>query len=221
MAMPAFKESLEQSAQSFDEGFPLVQMISEMIKKSISGDTEFFANSPLAKRKGSMARSSGDKRKETTRRGLAARGLEQTGAGQATLNDQESQTSSAVLDAMLSEMGRYLDVAPQFALGLTGQAQQTSSRLAGVEQQREGSDPFNSILPMLITTAATAAGTAFGGPLGGAAGAMLGGLVSGAAFGGKSGAGFGGGGGTDLGRSWMGPTPGNVTDVSIGGGFVS
>lgn len=112
-------EGLKQSKQRSAATMPVLEQMSAMIQSALKGDIDKFASSPIAQRKSSMTQQAGDRRKAGAQRQLATKGLDKSGAGMAYVNDIDAQTSGAVLDSVLSEMTRYLDIAPGFA-GMAG-----------------------------------------------------------------------------------------------------
>jgi hypothetical protein len=202
----------------FGAGFPVVDMLSNLIRTALSGDVGQFENRQVGQRRAAATRRAGTKAQESTRRNLAARGLEGSSAGQAALTNIGLETDAQVFDSLISELTMFQNMAPGFGLGATGQGQQAMATAANMESRREASDPWKQILPMLMTTLGTAAGGAIGGPFGAAAGGGLASMFS------RMFSGGGGGGGytptgEDYSRSGYGPAP--VNPPGIGGGFVS
>lgn len=208
-AGPAERQSREQGQRAFNTAAPMIEQLSFLISKALGGDTSFFESSGLGQRKASQTAQAGAQQQERTRQRLSSQGLEQTGAGQAALQDMEGKTNAAVLDAILGEMERYINIAPQFSLGLANVGTQGTATAAQAEANRgRGSD---ALWGSLIGSLGMATGAILGGPIGAGLGAGIASLFTSAPPP-----------PTNMSNSWMGVTPPkNVQDVSIGGGFVT
>lgn len=186
------KDRAGREKQAFETGLPVMQQLAQMVQRALKGDIGEFLDSPVAQRKASATGSAGAKRRESTRTALAGRGLENTGAGQAALQDIDAETSGAVLDAALSEVNRYLGMASGFAGGLSaggggggggggnlaGYAALENERTAAAGRRKQ--ELGSSLGAAVGTTAGAVLGTTIFPGVGTLAGAMLGASLGGA-----------------------------------------
>lgn len=186
-------EQNQRSRKTFEATSPVLEQMSQLIQSALKGDVDQFAKSPIAQRKASMTQQAGDRRKAGAGRQLASKGLDKSGAGMAYMNDLDAQTSGAVLDSVLSEMTRYLDIAPGFGgmaagggvggiPGMGGGGQASLAPYAALEAQnrQSGKSQAMGIASSVGMVGGAVIGSYFGGPAGGMLGAAAGSAAGGA-----------------------------------------
>lgn len=186
-------EQNQRSRKSSEQTMPVLEQMSQLIQSALKGDVDKFASSPIAQRKASMTAQAGAKRSSGAQRQLAQKGLDKSGAGMAYMNDLDAQTSGAVLDSVLSEMTRYLDIAPGFGgmaagggvggiPGMGGGGQANLAPYAALEAQnrQSGRNQTTQIASSVGMVGGAVIGSYFGGPAGGMLGAAAGSAAGGA-----------------------------------------